>query len=275
VPNGIPAPSPTPLVITVPEQEHALAESEDIHVKICDVVTVIFPLGSIEYLTDNGEDIENLYLYVNCRISVTITQGVSVSVAVNRGGSEFITEVGTPLIYQVNLGSFDLEGINLMRIIAEQEDGTLVRGHVDPETGIFTFETRTIGSFSVLYAPNLRIIGLEIGCYNIMDLIYDSLLLVMEDMTSVIQDNRTLIPLRFVAYVLDASVYWNPDGRLVTIVRGPQVLTFAIGDMAPGMDVPARLMNNRTMVPLRFIAEFFGATANWCGDTRTVEILYR
>jgi hypothetical protein len=33
-------------------------------------------------------------------------------------------------------------------------------------------------------------------------------------------------------------------------------------------------MANRTMVPLRFIAEFFGAVVAWDGETRTVEIIF-
>lgn len=32
------------------------------------------------------------------------------------------------------------------------------------------------------------------------------------------------------------------------------------------------LMNNRTMVPLRFVMEAFNVTVDWNGDTRTVEI---
>jgi hypothetical protein len=40
------------------------------------------------------------------------------------------------------------------------------------------------------------------------------------------------------------------------------------------MDVPAQLSNSRTMVPLRFISEFFGALVTWDDETRTVEIIF-
>jgi len=47
---------------------------------------------------------------------------------------------------------------------------------------------------------------------------------------------------------------------------GNDVLTFAIGEMVQGMDVPAQLINDRTYVPIRFIAEFFGAQVSWDYD---------
>ena len=277
-------PSPTPiadtrLVITVPEQEHALDESEDIVVEVDDILTITFPLEVIEYLTADGTDIEDIYLYITISQPEAGGEGPELLIEIEmvRVG-ESITEVEPALIFEVNLSSFDLEDViddfNPLKVIAELEDGTLVRGVFDPETGIFTFETAIIGSFSIIYAPTLRVIGLEIGSYDIMELIYDELLIVM-DVVPVIQSNRTLIPLRFVAYVLDASVYWNPDAREVTITRNGQTLTFAIGEMAPGMDVPAQIMNNRTMVPLRFIAEFFDATVVWIEETRSIEIITR
>ena len=38
------------------------------------------------------------------------------------------------------------------------------------------------------------------------------------------------------------------------------------------MDEPARLVNGRTMVPLRFISESLGAQVNWYAPSRTVAI---
>lgn len=38
------------------------------------------------------------------------------------------------------------------------------------------------------------------------------------------------------------------------------------------MSVPATIIENRTLVPLRFISESLGATVNWNEDTKTVNI---
>ena len=45
-----------------------------------------------------------------------------------------------------------------------------------------------------------------------------------------------------------------------------------INDTPITLDAPATLMNNRTMVPLRFVMEAFNVTVDWNGDTRTVEL---
>ena len=38
------------------------------------------------------------------------------------------------------------------------------------------------------------------------------------------------------------------------------------------MDVPARLINDKTMIPLRFLSEELGYKVDWDEDTRTVTI---
>jgi len=52
-----------------------------------------------------------------------------------------------------------------------------------------------------------------------------------------------------------------------------KTIKFAIGELPPGADVPAFILNNRTMVPLRFISEFFGAVVSWDSETRYIEII--
>ncbi|MCL1845444.1 MAG: copper amine oxidase N-terminal domain-containing protein [Defluviitaleaceae bacterium] len=92
------------------------------------------------------------------------------------------------------------------------------------------------------------------------------------DVTPTIVDGRTLVPVRFIAYALGATVNWNDATRTVSLAHDGNNLSFAIGETAPGMDVPAQIIDGRTMVPLRFISEFFGATVEWCTYTRTVII---
>jgi len=92
------------------------------------------------------------------------------------------------------------------------------------------------------------------------------------DVLPVIQDERTLIPVRFISGALGANVGWNADTRQVTLTQDGQRLTFVIGQTAPGMDVPAQIIGDRTMVPLRFISEFFGATVIWHETERLIEI---
>jgi len=109
------------------------------------------------------------------------------------------------------------------------------------------------------------------------------------DVAPVLINERVLVPVRFVAYALDADVDWNEATSEVTLTIAAQgaaggaslggagiggnSLTFAIGEPAPGMDVPAQIIDGRTFVPIRFISEFFGAEVNRYEDTQSVEIL--
>jgi len=42
--------------------------------------------------------------------------------------------------------------------------------------------------------------------------------------------------------------------------------------MVSGMDVPAQVMSDRTMVPLRFISEYFNAQVKWDEETKMITI---
>ena|GEM_PF-1250951 len=91
-----------------------------------------------------------------------------------------------------------------------------------------------------------------------------------------IEESRTLIPIRAVAESLGAKVDWDADNEIATIdnrieleinndvaiVDGKQVY----------MDVPAKIKNSRTFVPLRFVSENMGAKVDWDNDSRTVII---
>ncbi|MBR5586834.1 MAG: copper amine oxidase N-terminal domain-containing protein [Clostridia bacterium] len=39
------------------------------------------------------------------------------------------------------------------------------------------------------------------------------------------------------------------------------------------LDVPAKIINNRTLVPVRAVSEAFGCKVNWIQDTKTVVII--
>jgi hypothetical protein len=90
---------------------------------------------------------------------------------------------------------------------------------------------------------------------------------------------RVLVPVRGVFEELGANVQWHPMTRTVTAVRGDQQVNFRIGERwatvdgrSVALDVPAQIMNGRTMVPLRFVSEALGAEVTWHDPTRTVMI---
>jgi len=151
---------------------------------------------------------------------------------------------------------------------------------------VFMVETslnpNTAGSFEINYVVNLRRLVLSLSSFTITDLAGNVPDRVM-DIRPVIQNNRTLVPLRFIAEALNASVTWTDETAYapltVYLTLDGQTLVIPIGMVtaelaALGMDVPAQIMDSRTLVPLRFIAEFFGAVVAWEGDIGGIEIIW-
>lgn len=95
----------------------------------------------------------------------------------------------------------------------------------------------------------------------------------------VIQDDYTLVPIRFLFEQMGADVTWNQDTQTATITQDNKAITFGIDDTdasvngsTVSMDVPARLINDKTMVPVRFLSEELGYTVDWDGDNRIITI---
>ncbi len=99
------------------------------------------------------------------------------------------------------------------------------------------------------------------------------------DVPPVIVNDRTLVPVRAIFEALGATVTWDGTTRTVTAVRGADTVQLVIDSNILNkngteieIDVPAKIMDDRTMVPARAVSESFGADVKWDGATRTVAI---
>ena len=99
------------------------------------------------------------------------------------------------------------------------------------------------------------------------------------DVAPQIIEGRTLVPLRVIFEALGAEVDWNGETRTVTADKGDIEISMTIGDnimrinsKEVTLDVPPQIIDDRTLVPARAVAEGFGAKVDWNGDTRTVII---
>lgn len=75
-------------------------------------------------------------------------------------GDEIIAETATAFYAAVSLAEFGLSEINTYRITALLADGTIIGGRSDSATGLFVFEARVSGEFSISYLATLRRISL-------------------------------------------------------------------------------------------------------------------
>ena len=100
---------------------------------------------------------------------------------------------------------------------------------------------------------------------------------VESDVPPVIIKERTLIPARAVFESMGAEVKWDEDARLVEITMGASDIKLTIDSNTAfvngadvKMDVPAMIVNDRTLIPVRFVAESLSCGVNWDDQSRTV-----
>ena len=96
----------------------------------------------------------------------------------------------------------------------------------------------------------------------------------------VTESDRTLVPMRFLFEQLGAEVTWDEATETATAVKDDTTISFTIDNTtatvngaATTMDVPARLVNDKTMVPLRFLSEEMGYTVEWDEETRMATVI--
>ena len=99
------------------------------------------------------------------------------------------------------------------------------------------------------------------------------------DVDPIIIQGRTMVPMRAIFEALSAAVQWDGDTQKITGTREGTIVvlyldnpTASINGRPEQLDVPPTLVNGRTLVPTRFIAESLGADVQWDGNTRTVTI---
>ena len=99
------------------------------------------------------------------------------------------------------------------------------------------------------------------------------------DQYPIIEDGTTLIPIRAVSETLGANVEWNGENGHARIDKNGKIIDLYIGNHTAyineepyGIDIPPEVVNNRTLVPLRFIAEALDVSVTWNGEMRTVEL---
>lgn len=99
------------------------------------------------------------------------------------------------------------------------------------------------------------------------------------DVPAQIIEGRTMLPIAAIGKSLNASSQWDGESRTVSITRGSDNILLQIGNTqalvngnVTPMDVPAQIVDGRTMVPVSFIAKAFGENVRWDESSRSVDI---
>lgn len=101
------------------------------------------------------------------------------------------------------------------------------------------------------------------------------------DEPPIIVEGRTLVPVRFIFEPLGLTISWNSESRTaigekegLSIIMPIDSTIAVVNDNPVKLDVAATIINDRTYVPLRFVAESTGAIVTWHGESRSVTIEY-
>jgi hypothetical protein len=99
------------------------------------------------------------------------------------------------------------------------------------------------------------------------------------DVPPQIINGRTMVPMRKIFELLGAVVEWDEATKTVTATKNETVIIMQIGNATISvsgeditLDVPPQIVNSRTLVPLRAVAEGLEANVSWDIATRSAII---
>lgn len=92
-------------------------------------------------------------------------------------------------------------------------------------------------------------------------------------------NDRTMVPMRKIYEALGAEVEWEEDTQTITATKEDIVIIMQIDNYVISvsgqditLDVPPQLVGERTLVPVRAVAEGLNADVEWVDETQTVII---
>lgn len=94
-----------------------------------------------------------------------------------------------------------------------------------------------------------------------------------------VKNQRTMVPIRAVAEAIGADVEWVQDKQQAVLTRAGSTVTMTLNSTTADvdgkkveMDVAPYAVNGRTLLPARYVAEFFGQKVEWDGKQYKVLI---
>jgi tetratricopeptide (TPR) repeat protein len=99
------------------------------------------------------------------------------------------------------------------------------------------------------------------------------------DVRPVIQNGRTLVPIRAISETMGAKVDFNAKQQMVIVNNGNINVNLYLNNkiaLVNGkkvvLDEPAKVINKRTMIPLRFVSENLGAAVEYDPQSQTITV---
>ena len=94
-----------------------------------------------------------------------------------------------------------------------------------------------------------------------------------------VKDSRVLVPLRLISESLGATVnYYSADKKIEILLDGDEIILYVnkkdvwVNSEKDTLDVPATVINNYTLVPIRFVSENLNVKVDWDNTLKRVNL---
>ena len=137
-------------------------------------------------------------------------------------------------------------------------------------------------SYTVVYAETMQLIydgGAHLYYNNPITLYIDGNQIITTVMPPIQFDGAVVVPAREVFSVTGATVEWRPSEQSVYVHNETRLIVLKINSNEAWvdgetkyLDMPAKLINDKVMIPVRFISETLGYTVDWSQTERAIRI---
>ena len=167
---------------------------------------------------------------------------------------------------KVTVKDKDNSNVKLTKVNDNEYTFTMTKGKVSVDA---TFVQKdAAGDNQNSAAEKSKVIKLQIGS-RIVNVDNEA---VIYDAAPVIRNDRTLVPIRIVTETLGGKVDWNGATKEVTLHIDGKEIKMTVGKTLEKYGVAPVIIDGRTFVPVRFVADELGATIAWDDATKTVTI---
>jgi len=213
------------------------------------------------------------------------------AVTVTVEDNEFVLNVttspstGGSVTRKPNLTSYPVGTVVTLKAVPAS--GNVFAGWSGGALGTATTVTVTMNADKAVTATfgrdTIRVLKLTIGKHWM----YCDGVAVKLDVAPIIQNSRTLLPIRAIAEATGSIVSWDARTRKVTVKRKDRTVELWIGKNIARVNGKSKnidaddyrvvpiIMNARTILPLRFVVESLGLDVQWSDATRTVTITWK
>ncbi|MDF2548123.1 MAG: hypothetical protein K0R93_3021, partial [Anaerosolibacter sp.] len=191
--------------------------------------------------------------------------------------TEKVDSFAEPVAITLDLSDLALTDENIESLtgirykVDENGDIDLIKlgGIYDKTAKIFTFYTDQFSLYGIGKANELTTIRLTLD--QLTSEVNNKVK--TNDVAPIIINNRAMVPIRFIAENIGADVDWNTELKTVSIHLDEKILSMVIDAPLEDFDTPATIVNNRTLVPIRYVSEKLGANVLWFPSNKTIYIV--